>query len=33
MWWMYFVFICENRIMEPVKIVLKKGDREDEGEQ
>jgi hypothetical protein len=29
---MYFVFMCENRIMKPVGIVLRRGGREDEGE-
>jgi hypothetical protein len=24
-WWMYFISICENRRMKPVKIVLRKG--------
>jgi hypothetical protein len=32
---MYFVFMYENRIMKPAKIVLRKGERgrKDEGEQ
>jgi hypothetical protein len=26
MWWMYFVFIYENRRMKPVETVLRKGE-------
>jgi hypothetical protein len=25
MWWVYFVFIYENKIMTPVEIVLRRG--------
>jgi hypothetical protein len=25
MWWMYFVFLHENRTMKPVEIVLRRG--------
>jgi hypothetical protein len=31
MWWMYFVFMYENRRMKPTEIVLSRGE-EDEGE-
>jgi hypothetical protein len=32
MWWMYFIFIDENRRMKSVEIVLRRGEREnDEG--
>jgi hypothetical protein len=30
MWWMYFVFIFENRRMKPVEIVLRSGEGENE---
>jgi hypothetical protein len=30
MWWMYFVFVYENRTMKPVEIVLRR--RGNEGE-
>jgi hypothetical protein len=30
-WWMYFIFMYENRIMKPVEIVLRRG-RGNEGE-
>jgi hypothetical protein len=26
-WWMYFVFMCETRIMKPVEIVLRSRER------
>jgi hypothetical protein len=31
MWWMYFVFICENRRMKPIEILLKGGEKEKDG--
>jgi hypothetical protein len=31
MWSMYFVYLCENRTVKPVEIVLRRG-RENEGE-
>jgi hypothetical protein len=24
-WWMYFVYVCENRTMKPFEIVLRRG--------
>jgi hypothetical protein len=27
MWWMYFVFVYENRTMKPVEIVLRRDDQ------
>jgi hypothetical protein len=31
MWWMYFVFIYENRRMKPIEIILRR-EKGDEGE-
>jgi hypothetical protein len=31
MWWMYFIFRYENRIMKPIEIVLRRGVRENDG--
>jgi hypothetical protein len=32
-WWMYFVYIYENRRMKPVEIVIRRRGEGEEGEQ
>jgi hypothetical protein len=32
MYWIYFVLVYEKRTMKPIKIVLRRGQREEEGE-